>query len=163
MVGSVWANRYTPNLGWGEAEIVSAETPGARFYRLAVASNGSAIVVWTEPEGAVDSLFANRFTLEGGWATGEAIESSDVAVSRLPYVTIDPRGNALAFWTQSDNTRFALWANRFDANGWGTPEEIGDSAGDAFIPRGALAEGGNGLVVWIEVGAPGQLWVNHFE
>ena len=49
-----------------------------------------------------------------GWDVAELLETDDAGDARGPRVALDPNGNAVAVWTQSDGTRDNIWANRFD-------------------------------------------------
>jgi hypothetical protein len=51
-------------------------------------------------------------TRDGQW--GEPVEISNAGNADFPQVALDPNGNAVAVWFQSDGTRFNVWANRFE-------------------------------------------------
>ena len=53
-------------------------------------------------------------TRDGEWGDPVLIEISNAGSASDPQVAADPNGNAVAVWTQSDGTRFNIWANRFD-------------------------------------------------
>ena len=53
-------------------------------------------------------------TRDGEWGDPVLIEISNAGSASDPQVAVDPNGNAVAVWTQSDGTRFNIWANRFD-------------------------------------------------
>jgi hypothetical protein len=89
-------------------------------------------------------------TRDGNWGMAELIETDDTGDARNARLAIDPNGNALAVWQQSDGVRYNIWSNRYTpSGGWGMAERIeGDNAGDAGGPEVALDASGNALAVW---------------
>ena len=73
---------------------------------------------------------------------------------------MDPAGNGLAVWYQSDGTRNNIWSNRYTLGiGWGTAEKIESNDNNALDPRAALDAIGNALVVWRQADS---IWSNRF-
>ncbi|MFQ6012673.1 MAG: PKD domain-containing protein [Thermoplasmata archaeon] len=100
-----------------------------------------------------------------GWGTAELIETDDAGDVFNPQVAVDPQGNAVAVWAQSDGTRFNTWANRFvPGMGWGTAELIEtDDAGTAFGAQVAVDPQGNAIAVWEQDdGTRFNIWANRF-
>ena len=59
---NVWANRLVEERGWGAAEPIEVDNLGDAFDpHLAVGPNDCAIAVWSQSDGTVDNLWANRF------------------------------------------------------------------------------------------------------
>ena len=52
-------------------------------------------------------------TRDGEWGDRVLIETDDAGFALIPQVAVDPNGNAVAVWEQSDRGRFNIWANRF--------------------------------------------------
>ena len=47
----IWANRYTPGSGWGDAVLIkSDETTSADGFGLDVGANGDAFVIWMQDD-----------------------------------------------------------------------------------------------------------------
>jgi hypothetical protein len=163
---SIWANRFTPAAGWGVAELIETDDTGiAQGPQVALDPNGNAIAVWQQFDGTGDNIWANRFTPSGGWSVAERIEPDNAGRARKPQVAIDPNGNAVAVWQQSDGTRDNIWANRFTpSGGWSVPERIEtDNAGDAQRPQVALDPSGNAVAVWFQSDGTGDnIWANRF-
>jgi hypothetical protein len=107
--GNIWANQYTPNGGWKDAQLIEANEGSAHSPRIAVDSSGNAIAVWSQYTGRGDSIYANRYTTSGGWETAQIIEIDDEPASS-PQVAVNASGNAIAVWTQYNY----MWANRFE-------------------------------------------------
>jgi len=56
-----------------------------------------------------------RFTTrDGTWQTATVVGTNDDGDAGSPQVAIGSNGNAMAVWSQSDGTRWNVWANRFE-------------------------------------------------
>jgi hypothetical protein len=82
----------------------------------------------------------------------QRIETDDSASAVHPQIAIDPRGDAVAVWTQSDGARDNIWANHYTvAQGWGAASLIEtDDVGGAGSPKVALDASGNAIAVWTQ-------------
>lgn len=59
---SIYANRYTPEIGWGIAGLIETNHAGdASLSQLAMDRNGNAIAVWEQFDGTRVSIWANSF------------------------------------------------------------------------------------------------------
>jgi ribosomal protein L28 len=112
---NIWANRFTPTASWGPAELIETDgAANASWAQVALDPNGNAVAVWTQSDGTRDNIWANRFTPTAGWGAAELVEADNAGDAWEPQVAVDPNGNAVAVWYQSDGTRFNVWANRFE-------------------------------------------------
>lgn len=99
--------------GWQppQAAIVA---PGATRLDLAVAENGTAVLVWAQP----DAQFQERIEASqwngSAWGEPEAIQATSKG-GRTASVTIDSCGNAIAVWAEYEGERTRIKANRLDA------------------------------------------------
>ncbi len=162
---NVWANRFTPNEGWSTAALIEMVSGNAGAARVTVNPGGNALAIWTLSDGARFNIWANRFTPTEGWGTAELIEMG-AGDANNPQVAVDPNGNGLAVWQQSDGQRTSIWANRFNAtSGWGTAELIEiNNAGDAENPQVALSPRGTAVAVWEQSdGTRVSIWSSRFE
>ncbi|MBT8454210.1 MAG: Ig-like domain-containing protein [Deltaproteobacteria bacterium] len=158
---NIWANRFTPSAGWGVADrIETASAGGASRPQVAVDPTGNAVAVWEQWDGARRNIWANRFTPSSGWGVAGLIETDNAGTAARAQVAVDPLGNAVAVWEQSDGTRFNIWANRFTPSaGWGVAEPIEtDDVGSAVRPQVALDPNGNAVAVW----SRDNVWANRF-
>ena len=157
----------TAATGWGTAQLIETDNAGsASWPTLAVDSSGSALAVWEQSDGTRQNIWANRLIPATGWGTAQLIETDNAGNTSRPQVAVDPLGNALAVWVQSDGTRDNIWANRFStATGWGTARLIAtDDAEGASSPRVAIDSSGNALAVWQQYdGTRTNIWANRFE
>src|SRR5712692_7319905 len=124
---ALFAAKYTPLVGWGAAEKVTADyaiTPLSESYpdgRITTDNNGNPTILWTDGL----TLYATRRTA-GVWG------SSDVVVAFLSTpgvanvindfdIAVDGSGNAIAVWQRWDSTGLikTVYSNRYVANtGW---------------------------------------------
>jgi hypothetical protein len=125
----IWSNRYTPGAGWGgfpsliQTDISGGSTANAVTPQIAIDTNGNALVVWVQPDGASDitpDIWVNRYTPGSGWGTtanlGQVRINTPGAAGRpagQPQIAIDAGGNAVVVWYQSDGTNDSIWYNRY--------------------------------------------------
>ncbi|HTE40905.1 MAG TPA: hypothetical protein VK629_08740, partial [Steroidobacteraceae bacterium] len=165
---SLRASRFSAATGlWGSATPIENNPSGhALSPQVAVDSNGNALVVWRQFDGARYSIWANRFNAANfTWGTAAAIESDNAGDALVPRVAVDTNGNAIAVWAQSNGMRFNVFANRMNAAGtWSTPVLIEtQNAGDASNPDIAFDAQGNALAVWPQSdGARYNILANRF-
>lgn len=145
--------RFTTEDGaWGTAEAVESALATTSHPQVAVAADGSAVAVWAQSAGGRNDIWANRYVPGSGWGSAELIETDNAGTASRPQVAIDPGGNVVAVWHQSDGTRDNIWANRHEPGvGWGSAERLEfNDAGAASSPRIAMDSDGNALVVWYQ-------------
>jgi hypothetical protein len=146
-ISTVVTSSFAPAAGWSTPVVVTTVN-GSVFPALAVGPTGEAMAVW---QLAVPSqgIVADRFVPATGWGTPQLIEA-DAGFALGPQVAIDPAGNAVAVWAQTDGTRFNVVANRFTPTaGWATPQIIdNDTVADAFNPVVSLDAAGNAIAAW---------------
>jgi hypothetical protein len=58
---NIWANRYTAGSGWGSAQLIETDAGWAGDPQIAFDSNGNAIAVWYQSDGARNNIWAKRF------------------------------------------------------------------------------------------------------
>ena len=163
---SIWGNYSTSDGDWGTAELIEYDNRGhAGEPRVAMDSDGNAIAVWHQSDGTRVSIWANRFTPSQGWESARHIGSDDQSEARMPDVAMDPDGNAIVVWEQSDDVRVSIWANRFTrVGGWDDAEPIEtNDDGDATNPRLGMDANGHAITVWNQFnGTTVDVWSNHY-
>jgi hypothetical protein len=108
---NIYANRFN-GTAWGTAELIETDDAGNAFNpQVALDSNGNAIAVWYQYDGANDNIYANRFN-GSSWGTAQLVENESGRADS-PQVALDSNGNAIAVWTQWDGTALSIYANRF--------------------------------------------------
>jgi hypothetical protein len=166
----IWANRFTPATGWGTAQPIETDNAGgASWLHVAADPSGNAHAVWLQSDGIGDNIWATRFTPATGWGTAQLIETDNAGNALAPHVAVDPSGNALAVWSQSDGTRqnsYNILATRFTpATGWGTAQLLEtDNTREAVSPHVAVDPSGNALAVWYQFdGTRYSIFANRYE
>ena len=150
----VWSSRFVPGSGW-ETPVPVETDPGEVLGTadLAVHDSGDAVAVWEQVDGTFVDVWSNHFEAGSGWSTAEIIDEVDHLVDN-PRVAMDPDGNALAVWVQSDgNPVEMIWGRRYSqANGWNEPPfRISTSiTSSGTEPRPAMDADGNAIVVWLQ-------------
>jgi hypothetical protein len=162
---NIMANRYTPSGGWGTATLIETGNLDAAYSQVAMDGSGNAVAVWTQSDGTRNNVWANRYTLSGGWGTATLIETNDAGSASNAQVAMDGSGNAVAVWEQYDGTRSNIWANRCTpSGGWGTATLIEtDNLGPAVFPQVAMDGSGNAIAVWLQSdGTRNNIWANRY-
>lgn len=162
---SIAANRFSPGIGWGTATYIEGAAGEAIEPRVAMDTAGAAIAVWRELNGTARSVYANRFTPGAGWGTPQALETDDRGDAMGPRVAMDPAGNAVATWSQSDGVTSDVLANRYAVgSGWGSPLALETASGFAGGPLVALDPDGNAVVTWLQMdGSVMNLYANRYR
>lgn len=141
---------------WGTAGVIETEAGEAGSPQISFDGNGNALAIWIQNDGTYDRVWANRYTVAGGWGTAEVISSS-TGDATSPQILVDGDGDALATWSQMGPTYANLWTAFFQVgSGWGIPGFIEYNEGDVRNPQVALhGASGTGFIVWEQDTAPG--------
>lgn len=165
-VYNVWASRYLPGLGWGDAEPLDSnntQQPNPAPH-VAMGINGNAIVVWHRRDGGIDHVKSSHSSAGTNWST--SLETHQTVVSRNARVAIDATGNAIAVWEQYDGAIANVMASRYNGSGWSSPAPIEtDDAGSAYTPQIVFDVNGFGTVLWQQRNAAGftdNVWLNRY-
>ena len=132
--------------------------------QFALDAQGNGVVVWLQSDGVWTNVWAN-WTTSGVWGTAELLETNDSGDAVAPQVAVNPQGNAMVVWQQSDGVRESIWANRLTSGVWGTAQPIElDDAGDAENPQVGIDAQGNSVAVWQQSdGVRTNIWSNRYE
>ena len=167
----VTANRYTPDGGWEDAEMIEGGK-GTYSYlpHVSMNANGTAMVVWPgfnrDPEpGGVWSI---RYTPDSGWHTEELVEAYPALSALYPQVAVDPTGNAVAVWQSYGSygsTQQNVWSSHYTSSeGWGTSVRIDHGLGVFSPPRLGVDASGKAIAVWAQSSASfSGVWANRFD
>ncbi len=143
---TVWASRLA-NGQWEPAQAIQKprlETGGDPG--VAVSADGTGLAVWTERQGGIPRIWANRFRPQTGWAMAEPISDED------------PRGVSASAVQDIVATRYVA--------GLGWDEPVTATAGRNSVQSLQLAmdPAGNALVIWHEadLGDVFRLWAARF-
>lgn len=98
----------------------SAETATAGLPEVSIDDNANAVAVWTQTleVNTHADIYANRFTLNGGWEHAVAIETNNDGEARFPQVAMN-NSQAVVAWTEFDGAFTNLYSNVLnDQNQW---------------------------------------------
>ena len=109
---NIWANRFTPALGWGTATPIEADNLGDALAPQIAVNAAGAFAVWMQSDGTRYNVWMNRYA-DGSWAAPSLLETA-MGDAHAPQIGVDATGNALAVWTQTDATRYDIWARRYE-------------------------------------------------
>lgn len=148
---SIMSSRFTWATGWGAEEPIESGAGLAGQPALAVAPGGDAIAVWIQSDGTRDNLWAARFDVDGGWGAPQLLEQDDRGSVSLPSVVMDPAGNGIVVWSQSDGADYHSWTVRYASGaGWGGPELLDDGLAQSISPRVAVGPDGSAVAVFVQ-------------
>ena len=115
---------------------------------VAVAPDGTVIAVWTRSDGSNFRIQSANRTPNGAWSVAQTVSDPGEAASG-PSIAVDPAGNALAVWTQSDGTNLRIHSAYKPSGSSFGPDVFVSAAGqDASAPAVSMDNSGNALVVW---------------
>ena len=106
------SNRFTPGEVWGDEEEIEDNEGTAETPHIDMDDAGNAVAVWRQYDGGFYSIYTNRFIKGSGWGKAELIETR-IGSADVPRVSVDPHGNAIAVWYNSDGYRTNIWSNRY--------------------------------------------------
>ncbi|MEI6687882.1 MAG: hypothetical protein WCN97_00825 [Thermoleophilia bacterium] len=155
------ATRPAGSNTWGIPAVLSAMGEDARYPKLAIASDGSATVVWHNTDGfAVNSIqAATRPAGSNTWGTSSELYVT-LEDAQNPQIAIAFDGSTTVVWAHEDvySAHTVQAATRPAGGSW--PDPVADppadlsAAGlDARYPQIAVAPDGATTVVWGEVGS----------
>jgi hypothetical protein len=173
LAGNALAGDYnwsftTADGSWGTAEQIETDDLGdASSPQIAFDAGGNAIAVWQQFDGAIYSIWANRYVPSTGWGAAELLEADDASGHHAlaPQIGLDASGNAIAVWRQTDGTAYSAWANRYVAGtGWGGAELLEASSESVGGPQIALDSSGNAIATWYQNdGLRTNIWANRYD
>lgn len=158
---SLWASRFTPDLGWGAPTRVDQGFVGEMA--LAVDASGNIFLVWV----GSGAIFAARFVPGLGWTSPQAIGGPLVAAwgtsYSYPQLAAAEDGTAIAVWVAIDRwlepDLILIQANYYvpDA-GWGGAVTLAGGAPSLRPVALDMDAQGNAILIWEGEG----LWANRY-
>lgn len=111
---NIWSNIYKAAAGWGSAVLIETSDDGDAYNpQLAVDSRGNAVAVWYMWDVDGSTIWFNNYITETGWNAAGLLDSGNNGYIYYPGIAVDSNGNALAVWSQSDDTGYKILSNRF--------------------------------------------------
>lgn len=82
-------------------------------------------------------------------------------IDARPQLAVNAAGDAVAVWSQRVEGRYAVFGSAFRGGGWGVPQLIRASIGDAVVPQVGIDASGNAIVAWRDSDTDGQPGQTH--
>ncbi len=150
---------------WDIPGLVEQSVGNVEEMDAAVATDGSAIMVWAQSDGTHTNLWGARNLPGSGWDTPVLIDTTDTADVSLPRLVIDPNGYAMVVWRESDGlTAQLMVADYGPAIGWSTPSVLSSAVtiGDARL---VIRNDGSVITAWSQgdtAGMNSTIWSNSY-
>jgi hypothetical protein len=165
----VFANRFTPEAGWGTSGRIdnASDTFIEAPLRVAIDSRGTGIVVWHQESGGdpwISRITANWYVPGAGWEGAAPIEGGDASYSYLPDVAMTPDGVAFVVWLRSGEEGGIFAMRHMPDDGWGEEATVFEYpfTGTDTVPRVAASAAGEALAVWRAFDSEDAVWSSHF-
>ncbi|HEX6780663.1 MAG TPA: glycosyl hydrolase [Solirubrobacterales bacterium] len=146
----VFARRIAADGTRGQIRQLSASGADALAPRVAVAPEGTAVVVWSGWDGANFRIQERRIAASGAPEESTRTLSGSGQDAADPQVDVAPDGTATVVWRRFDGFHPLVQVRRIAPDG--TSEEqsqrLSESGGDAVEPDVAVAPDGTATVVW---------------
>ncbi|MCP3144119.1 Ig-like domain-containing protein [Pyxidicoccus xibeiensis] len=143
--------RYVPGVGWDLPLAIDADLVGHSIDpQVRFDAAGNAVVVWSQFDGAHNSILANHYTAGAGWGQALVLETHDAGSARTPQLAVDARGHAVAVWEEEHGPLSRIAASRYVAGrGWSPATHLDTGCGGSGTrPQVALSTGGHAMAVW---------------
>ncbi|MFT6372770.1 MAG: hypothetical protein ACJA0I_001575 [Gammaproteobacteria bacterium] len=152
-VDSIWANHFDATTRmWGtKAEIEKDNSEDAYDPQIAVDTNGNAMALWTQSNGMVDSIWANRYdTINQLWGTATVINIGDIDGAYNPQIAFDASNNAIALWNQFNGKAESKWTSHYDAitSTWGIATAVETDGFKTKNDQIRFNANGSDITVW---------------
>jgi hypothetical protein len=116
--------------------------------KVVIAPNGTVIAIWTRSDGTNFRIQSSSRTPNGAWDVPQTVSDPGVSASG-PAIAVDPSGNVVAAWTQSDGTNLRITTAYRPAGGsFGASTVVSVAGFDASAPDVSMDNSGNALVGW---------------
>jgi hypothetical protein len=165
---SVWASCYSPAAGWSLAcNINSVYLVGdAELPQAAMDADGNVTVVWRRYESAQRSIWATRYTPQGGWELAQLIENDPSGDAEDPRIVADASGSCIAVWRRCSASQCSIRTNLYRPGlGWGQaislPLHGSTDANDLQLSANTQ---GAAMLVWRQtVGRYRSIWACNYQ
>ncbi len=135
---------------------------------LGMNSAGTAFAIWYLLDGSSLGAYTTRFY--GGQWDAPVLLGSGLPRWSDPQVAVDPYGNAIAVFTQTERispttSETRLYASRFvPGTGWSAETLLQTGRGNATYPQIATDSTGNAVVVWAQYdGTTSNVYASRFD
>lgn len=162
---------YTEGNGWSPVEQLDLAGIGnADDPQISTGVDGIALAVWSQNDGAHETIYSNYYTNDIGWGVAESIGVVGAGAGLDPQIDIDESGNALVVFAKlidpgTEGEHRSIYSARYSATtGWGAAERIDTGqSGTTFGHRISSDAAGNAFAIWSEqVGSRDSIYSNRY-
>ena len=133
---------------WSSPVTLSTVGGDAWDPRVAVGSDSTATVVWSQSDGSNERVQATTRALNGSWSSPVTLSEAGED-ARNPQVAVGSDGAATAVWHGSDGGSDRIQASSRPAKGvWSTPATLTTVSGNVYDPQVAVDPDGMVTAVW---------------
>lgn len=116
--------------------------------QVAVDTDGDAVAIWRRSDGTNIRVQAAARPAGGAWTAPTTISAAGPDTYDAG-VAVDPDGDAVAVWTQSDGSNIRVQAATRPAGGaWTAPDTLSTAGRDATAPQVGVDADGDAVAVW---------------
>ncbi|HEY5755997.1 MAG TPA: hypothetical protein VIU34_09240 [Steroidobacter sp.] len=148
--GGVFVRRYDVlSDTWSNQQDISAQIGGTLDAELGVDPSGNAMVIWTENDNSIPSMYVRRYNAQSGtWGNYSLLENSSSPVNLDIYPTLAFTGNeAVVTWVNAE-ARNNLYAIKMTNGVWGPVTLLETRDETVNDVTSAINAAGNAAVLW---------------
>lgn len=153
----VYTSRYSvANNSWSAPALLSSGINSAYGYKVVSNSKGHVALIYcqntagTGGNGDASDVWVATGTTTGGFTTHTQVSSGPNPFDGAASLAIDPDGDIIAEWLQSDNAGYDVWVSLLPSGGtWSTPQTITNMvSGECYFPEVVMDQYGNAFATW---------------
>ena len=144
----------------GEFQINQTTAGNQQFPSVAMAADGSFVVVWDSDQSNGGDIFMRRYGADGTALSGEVrVNTVTTNLQQVANVAMDASGNFIVVWDSNASGNFDVRAQRYSSNGTALGGEFtvnATLAGDQKTNSVAMDATGDFVVAWTGVNGDGS-------
>lgn len=137
---------------WRAPVALSSASDQASEPQVAIDRQGDAVAVWQSATGTNEVIDASFMSGGAGvWESPVAVSTGATSlVGEFPQVAMDPRGDAVAVWDQSNGSNYIVeTAVRSAVSGaWQAVIPLSPAGESSYLPQIAVDSQGNAVAIW---------------
>jgi hypothetical protein len=137
------------------SDFISPDGSNAFDAQVALNDNDNAVIVWSQSDDGMQSQIFRSHKRNGSWNDPSRLFdniSPDGQDAFRPKVALNDNDESVVVWRQSDGLNFQIFRSQYRNGLWSDPSGLTDNISpdgqDTFIPRVALNDNGDAVIVW---------------
>ena len=102
---------------WSAVMDLSNPNKDVNNVSISIDDAGNSIAVWDETDGTSSEIHAAKQLSEGSWIATEQLSTTGM-FAYLPIVSVDPIGNAVAIWLQSNGSDYVVYGSTLPSSSY---------------------------------------------